>query len=75
MVSRGITAYREQCGGALLIITHNTRILERVDVDRTHVMVRGHLVAEGGPELIGQIDANGFERYEAAEAKLEQAGA
>ena len=75
VVSRGITAYREQCGGALLIITHNTRILERVDVDRTHVMVRGHLVAEGGPELIGQIDANGFERYEAAEAKLEQAGA
>lgn len=75
VVSRGITAYREQCGGALLIITHNTRILERVDVDRTHVMVRGHLVAEGGPELIGQIDANGFERYEAAEAKLEQVGA
>ena len=69
VVSRGITAYREQCGGALLIITHNTRILERVDVDRTHVMVRGHLVAEGGPELIGQIDANGFERYEAAEAR------
>ncbi len=73
VVSRGITAYREQCGGALLIITHNTRILERVDVDRTHVMVRGHLVAEDVPELIGQIDANGFERYEAAEAKLEQA--
>ena len=75
VVSRGITAYREQCGGALLIITHNTRILERVDVDRTHVMVRGRLVADGGPELIDQIDANGFERYEAAEASLEKAEA
>ena len=67
VVSRGITAYREQCNGALLIITHNTRILERVEVDHTHVMVKGHLVAEGGPELIDQIDANGFERYERAE--------
>lgn len=74
-VSHGMDAYRKSCDGSMLIITHNTRILERVDVDRTHVMVRGHLVAEGGPELIGQIDANGFERYEAAEAKLEQAGA
>ena len=67
VVSRGITAYREQCNGALLIITHNTRILERVEVDHTHVMVKGRLVAEGGPELIDQIDANGFERYERAE--------
>lgn len=75
VVSHGITAYREQCDGALLIITHNTRILERVEVDRTHVMVKGHLVAEGGPDLIAQIDANGFESYEAKEAAVEQAEA
>ena len=75
VVSRGITAYREQCDGALLIITHNTGILERVEVDRTHVMVKGHLVAEGGPDLIAQIDANGFESYEAKEAAVEQAEA
>ena len=71
VVSRGITAYREQCDGALLIITHNTRILERVEVDRTHVMVKGHLVADGGPELIPEIDREGFERFEAAETKVE----
>ena len=71
VVSRGITAYREQCDGALLIITHNTRILERVEVDRTHVMVKGHLVADGGPELIPEIDREGFERFEATEAKVE----
>lgn len=72
VVSRGITAYREQCDGALLIITHNTRILERVDVDRTHVMVKGHLVDEGDASLISDIDKNGFERYEAVEAAAEQ---
>ncbi len=64
IVSRGIQAYREQVGGALIVITHNTRILERLSVDRTHVMVHGHMVAEGDASLIADIDANGFERFE-----------
>ena len=64
IVSKGIEAYRQRCDGSLLIITHNTRILERLDVDRTHVMVKGHLVAEGPASLIDEIDAHGFERYE-----------
>ena len=65
IVSRGIEAYRQQCDGALLVITHNTRILVRLDVDRTHVMVKGNLVAEGGADLIPTIDREGFEQFEA----------
>ena len=68
VVSRGIDAYRRECDGALLVITHNTRILERLEVDRTHVMVKGHMVAEGPASLIDDIDAHGFERFEAGEA-------
>ena len=64
VVSRGMEVYRETCDGTLLIITHNTRILERLSVDRVHVMVAGHLVAEGPAALIDEIDAEGFERYE-----------
>ena len=64
IVSRGIEAYRADCDGALLMITHNTRILERLDVDKTHVMVKGNLVTEGPASLIDDIDKNGFERYE-----------
>ena len=64
VVSRGMELYRDSCDGALLIITHNTRILERLDVDRTHVMVAGRLVAEGSASLIAEIDEQGFERYE-----------
>ncbi|MBF0919569.1 MAG: Fe-S cluster assembly ATPase SufC [Atopobium sp.] len=64
VVSKGIQAYRETCGGSLLIITHNTRILERLEIDRTHVMVKGHLVADGPADLINQIDHEGFERFE-----------
>ena len=29
------------CNGTLVIITHNTRILEHLDVDRVHVLVQG----------------------------------
>ena len=65
VVSRGMELYQKTCEGTLLVITHNTRILERLDVDRVHVMVQGRMVAEGPAELIADIDANGFERFEA----------
>lgn len=35
--------YRRECNGTLLVITHNTRILEHLDVDKVHVMVRGRM--------------------------------
>ena len=66
VVSRGMELYRREQDGTLLIITHNTRILERLAVDRTHVMVSGRMVAEGPAELIDEIDAQGFERYESS---------
>ncbi len=66
VVSKAIAAYKEECNGSLLMITHNTRILERLQVDHTHVMVNGHLAAHGDASLISQIDAEGFERFEKA---------
>ncbi len=64
VVSRGIEAYRTSCNGSLLVITHNTRILERLDVDRTHVMVKGQMVADGPASLIDEINHSGFEQFE-----------
>ena len=64
VVSRGMELYREVHDGTLLIITHNTRILEHLNVDRVHVMVSGGMVAHGPASLIDEIDAQGFERYE-----------
>lgn len=71
VVSRGMELYREACDGTLLIITHNTRILEHLNVDRVRVMVQGRLVAHGASSLIDEIDERGFEHYEAllADAK------
>lgn len=62
-VSAGIKAYREQTGGSLLIITHNTKILEALTVDKTHIISDGRVAAEGGAELIDEVTANGFDKY------------
>ncbi len=62
-VSKGIEEFQKRQGGSLLIITHNTKILEALKVDRTHVLVGGKLVAEGDAAIIGEINEHGFEKY------------
>ena len=62
-VSRGVEEYQKDKNGALLIITHSTRILEALKVDRTHVLADGRMVASGGSSLVDEINENGFEKY------------
>ena len=64
LVSRGIEEYRKSQEGALLIITHSTRILDALEVDRTHVMVNGRIVADGDGTLVDEINRGGYERFE-----------
>lgn len=63
-VSRGIEEYQKSQNGALIIITHSTKILESLKVDKTHVLVKGRIVKDGGAELVDEINENGFEKYE-----------
>ncbi|MBO4396188.1 MAG: Fe-S cluster assembly ATPase SufC [Eubacterium sp.] len=62
-VSKGVQTFQKEQDGALLIITHSTRILESLHVDHTHVMVNGRIVATGDASLVDEINSNGFERY------------
>lgn len=62
-VSEGIKEYQKQMNGALLIITHSTRILESLKVDKTHVLVKGKIVADGDAGLVTEINENGFEKF------------
>jgi Fe-S cluster assembly ATP-binding protein len=48
--------------GALLI-THYQRILSYVEPDYVHVFMQGRIVAEGGPELAKQLEAEGYEAF------------
>lgn len=62
-VSAGIQEYQKRQNGALLIITHSTKILERLHVDYTHVLVKGKIVKSGDGSLVEQINASGFEQF------------
>ena len=62
-VSAGIREYQKNEEGALLIITHSTKILESLHVDYTHVLVRGEIVANGDGSLVEDINENGFDRF------------
>lgn len=71
LVSKGVEEYQKDRDGALLIITHSTRILESLHVDYTHVMVNGHIVATGDGSLVDRINEEGYESFvsEAEEVK------
>ncbi len=64
IVSSGISEYQRRCNGSLLVITHSMGILDSLHVDRSHVMVEGSIVKSGGSELIDEINANGYSKWE-----------
>lgn len=62
-VSQGIETYQKEKDGALLIITHSTRILESLKVDYAHILVNGRIIKTGDASLIEEINENGFETF------------
>src|SRR5262245_26211745 len=46
-----------------VVITHYQRILNYVKPDFVHVFVDGRIVAEGGPELAEQLEAEGYDPF------------
>jgi len=62
-VSEGVKEYQKRKDGALLIITHSTRILESLKVDYTHIIVEGRIIKTGDASLVDEINENGFEKY------------
>jgi Fe-S cluster assembly ATP-binding protein len=65
IVADGVNALRSP-ERAMLVITHYQRLLDYIKPDRVHVLTGGRIVASGGPELAHELEANGYERYEAA---------
>ena len=63
VVAKGIAEYRKLTNGSLLIITHTTKLLEGLNVDKTHVIVKGHIVKTGDGDLFKEINQKGFEEY------------
>lgn len=61
-VSKGIEMFKND-NNAVLIITHNTKILANLNVDYVHVLVNGKIVKTGGQELAKEIEENGYTQY------------
>ena len=59
-VADGVNALRSPAKSAI-VITHYKRLLEMVTPDRVHVLREGRIVAEGGFELVEQIDNQGYD--------------
>lgn len=45
----------------VLVITHYSRILRYLTVDRVHVMVAGRIVRSGGADLADELEASGYD--------------
>ena len=61
-VSKGIEMFKNK-QNAVLIITHNTKILHSLKVDYVHILVNGKIVKTGKEDLATYIEQNGYEEY------------
>lgn len=66
IVSQAVNAIKDESPLGALIITHYQRILHLIKPDRVSILVDGRIVKEGGPELVTEIEANGYASIRAA---------
>lgn len=61
-VSKGINLFKND-NNAVLIITHSTKILESLKVDKVHILVDGKIIKTGDSTLASEIEKNGYSEY------------
>lgn len=61
-VSKGIEMFKSD-NNAVLIITHNTKILKSLKVDYVHILVNGKIVKTGNQDLASEIEEKGYSVY------------
>jgi Fe-S cluster assembly ATP-binding protein len=61
--ARRVEALTNDTGMGALVITHYNRLLEALRADVIHILVRGRIVASGGPELADQLERDGYAAY------------
>ena len=45
---------------AIILVTHYQRILDYITPDFVHVLIGGHILMKGGPDLAAQLEAKGY---------------
>jgi Fe-S cluster assembly ATP-binding protein len=59
-VAHGVNTVAARSDMGVLIITHYQRILHMVKPSRVSIMFEGRIVKEGGPELVEQLERQGY---------------
>jgi Fe-S cluster assembly ATP-binding protein len=62
-VARRIREATTETGLGVLAITHYSRLLHELRPDVVHVLSRGRIVWEGGPELAEELERTGYAAY------------
>jgi len=62
VVANGVNTVAKGTDMGVLIITHYQRILHMVQPKRVSIMFDGRIAKEGGPELVEQLEAEGYGR-------------
>jgi Fe-S cluster assembly ATP-binding protein len=62
VVAHGVNTVAREANMGVLIITHYQRILHMVEPQRVSVMFDGRIAKEGGPELVEQLEREGYGR-------------
>ncbi|MEZ5224939.1 MAG: Fe-S cluster assembly ATPase SufC [Ilumatobacteraceae bacterium] len=62
--ARRVEALTNDTGMGALVITHYNRLLEALRADVIHILVKGRIVASGGPELADQLEREGYAAYQ-----------
>jgi Fe-S cluster assembly ATP-binding protein len=64
IVSQAVSQYHN-AENAILVITHHSEILQRLQPDFVHVLIDGKIVKTGDASLIKAIEADGYDSYKA----------
>jgi Fe-S cluster assembly ATP-binding protein len=60
MVADGVNRRRSP-DNAIVLVTHYQRILNYVKPDHIHVLIGGHILMKGGPDLAQQLESKGYD--------------
>ncbi len=60
VVANGVNTVAKGSQTGVLIITHYQRILHLVQPERVSILFEGRIVKEGGPELVTQLESEGY---------------
>ncbi len=63
VVADAVNAVKAETQMGVLIITHYQRILHHIQPDRVSIVFDGRIATEGGPELVEQLEREGYAKF------------